>query len=148
MRKLLTLQMLVLFFFSVQAKGKILPIEGKAVILITSVDCGFCLKNTGFYNQLSQQYKGKIPFIALYESSAKKVRELPERYPGKDVELKDWEVNYSARRIYLKLVEYETYPQLLFINNGRVESSFIGTIDSVKNEINKHLPRFVGKGED
>lgn len=148
MRTLLILQILVLSFFSVQAKDKVIPVKGKAVVLITSADCGFCLKNTGFYNQLSQQYKGKIPFIALYENSAKKVRKLPELYPGRDVELKGWDVNYSARRIYIELVEYETYPQLLFINNGSVESSFIGTIDSVKNEINKHLPRFVGKGED
>lgn len=143
MRISLILLVFVLTFLSAQAKDKVIPAQGKAIVLITSAECGFCLKNTGFYNQLTRRYRDEIPFIALYESPAKKVLSLPDLFPGKEVELKDWKVIYSAKRIYRKLIEYETYPQLIFVDNGIVVNRFIGTIDSVKNEINTHLPLFV-----
>lgn len=145
MRTLYMMLLLILFSLSAYAgnKGNVIPDHGKVIVLITSVECGFCIKNIGFYNQLSKQYKEAIPFIALYENSHKKIYNLPHLFPGREVELQDWKVIPSARKIYKKLIEYETFPQLLFVENGVVVNRFVGTIDSVKNEIRTNLPLFV-----
>ncbi|MGL5014789.1 MAG: TlpA family protein disulfide reductase [Bacteroidales bacterium] len=110
---------------------------------MTSVECGYCITNIAFYNQLSEEYKDQVQMVALSESSLKKINKLPRIYPDREVVLKNWIVVPNARKLYKKLIEYETFPQLIFIDNGIVVDRFVGTIESVKNEIRTQLPLFI-----
>ncbi len=119
--------------------------EKKRIVLVTSAECGYCITNTAFYNELSEKYKDKIQMIALSESSLKKIDDLPNIYPDREVVLKNWIVIPNARKLYMKLIKKETFPQLIFIDNDIVVNRFIGTIDSIKNEIRTQLPLFIGE---
>lgn len=139
-----TLVILFLFSISVNAfSNRRIQFEDKRVVLVTSVECGYCITNIAFYNQLSEEYKGQIQMVALSESSLKKINKLPRIYPDREVVLKNWIVVPNARKLYKKLIEYETFPQLIFIDNGIVVDRFVGTIESVKNEIRTQLPLFI-----
>ncbi|MGL4411789.1 MAG: TlpA family protein disulfide reductase [Bacteroidales bacterium] len=139
-----TLVILFLFSISVNAfSNRRIQFEDKRVVLVTSVECGYCITNIAFYNQLSEEYKGQIQMVALSESSSKKINKLPRIYPDREVVLKNWIVVPNARKLYLNLIEYETFPQLIFIDNGIVVDRFVGTIESVKNEIRTQLPLFI-----
>ena len=119
--------------------------EKKRIVLVTSAECGYCITNIAFYNELSEKYKGKIQLVALSESSLKQIDNLPKMYPNREVVLKNWIVIPNARKLYMKLIKSETFPQLIFIENDVVVNRFIGTIDSVKNEIKAQLLLFIGE---
>lgn len=140
---------LVIFFllciFESAFSGTTIKSESKKVVLVTSAECGPCITNISFFNQLSLAYKDQIQMIALYESSQKQINALPAMFPGREVVLKNWIVVPDAKKIYMKLIEYETYPQLIFMNDDIVVDRFIGTIDSVKDSIRKQLPLFINE---
>jgi len=138
--------LVILFLFSISVNtfsNRRIQFEDKRVVLVTSVECGYCITNIAFYNQLSEEYKDQIQMVALSESSLKKINKLPRIYPDREVVLKNWIVVPNARKLYKKLIEYETFPQLIFIDNGIVVDRFVGTIESVKNEIRTQLPLFI-----
>ena len=123
-----------------------LPIfEKKRIVLVISAECGYCITNISFYNELSEKYKGQIQMVALSESSLKQIDNLPKMYPNREVVLKNWIVIPNARKLYMKLIIDETFPQLILIENDVVVNRFIGTIDSVKSEIRTQIPLFIGE---
>ncbi|MGL4993002.1 MAG: hypothetical protein ACRC6R_02530 [Bacteroidales bacterium] len=135
--------LVILFLFSISVNtfsNRRIQFEDKRVVLVTSVECGYCITNIAFYNQLSEEYKDQVQMVALSESTSKKINNLPMMYPDREVVLKNWIVVPNVRKLYMKLIEYETFPQLIFINNG---DRFVGTIESVKNEIRTQLPLFI-----
>jgi len=138
--------LVILFLFSISVNtfsNRRIQFEDKRVVLVTSVECGYCITNIAFFNQLSEEYKDQVQMVALSESSLKKINKLPRIYPDREVVLKNWIVVPNARKLYKKLIEYETFPQLIFIDNGIVVDRFVGTIESVKNEIRTQLPLFI-----
>lgn len=138
--------LVIFFLFSISCSifpNTKVKFEKKRIVLVTSAECGYCITNISFFNELSDKYKGQVQLVALSESSLKEINNLPKMYPDREVILKDWIVIPNARKLYMKLIEYETFPQLIFINNAIVVNRFVGTIDSVKNEIRTHLPLFI-----
>lgn len=126
-------------------KNRVALDKEKAIVLVTSTECGFCLKNTPFYNKISEKYAKKVQLIAMYETKKRAIEKCQLQFAemGRDVTLVDWIVIPNAKSHYLPLVERETYPQMLFIKNGEVIKRAIGTIDSVNEEIENFIPQFL-----
>lgn len=143
---LVTCLLSVLLLGSLPAEGKRkVAFEPYCIVLVTSTECGYCLINTDFFNSLAADYAGQIQMIALNESSRKQIEALPGKYPGHQVKLTGWTIVPSARKIYMPLVERETFPQILLLENGKVRERFVGTIPSVKEAIRKAIPPFIKK---
>lgn len=126
---------------------KRLSLNDKAVILVTSSECGYCLKYASYYDSLAMRYGNSVQMVALSESSNRKIEKTEKYFKqyGHNVSLSHWYVIPKARKIYMPMVETETFPQLIFLQHGKVVKRFVGTVNSVLDEINKELPLFVSK---
>ena len=83
--------------------------------------------------------------VALSESKQKTIDKLKTQFPDRDVTLKGWELIPNARHLISKLVEQETYPQIILLEKGKVKKRFIGTIQSVKDAVEEAIPLFVSE---
>ncbi len=81
--------------------------------------------------------------IALSESKQKTIDKLKTQFPDREVVLRGWKLIPNAKHLILKLVEQETYPQIILLKKGKVKKHFIGTIQSVKDAVEKAIPLFV-----
>lgn len=135
---------LLLLSVVVKAKDKVV-FDDYCVVLVTSAQCGYSLVNTVWFNTLADRYSGQIQMVALSESKRKVIERLPELYPGREVVLRGWTLVPDARDVYMPLVERETFPQIILLKNGKVVERFVGTIQPVKDAVEKALPEFVGE---
>lgn len=115
------------------------------IVLITSAQCGYCIVNTGWFNSLADKYSDDIQMVALSESKQKTIDKLKAQFPDRDVTLKGWELIPNARHLISKLVEQETYPQIILLEKGKVKKRFVGTIQSVKDAVEEAIPLFVSE---
>ena len=81
--------------------------------------------------------------VALSESKRKDIERLPEFYPGREVVLRGWTLVPDARDVYMPLIESETFPQIILLKHGKVAERFVGTIQPVKDAVEKALPKFI-----
>ncbi len=145
-----TLTTLLLLFLTLSASAgsrEKVNFDGYCIVLVTSAECGFCIKNIPWFNSLAEKYARRIQMIALYESSQKKIDKLSSMFPGREVTLRKWETVPNARKIYLPLIDRETFPQIILLKNGKAVKHFIGTIQSVKEAVEKEIPLFIKEKE-
>lgn len=55
------------------------------------------------------------------------------------------ETDTERKTSYIKLVEQETYPQIILLEKGKVKKRFVGTIQSVKDAVEEAIPLFVSE---
>ena len=65
-------------------------------------------------------------------------------FPDKEVELRGWQLVTNARRLYMPLVERETFPQIILLEKGKPVERFVGTIQPVKEAVETAFPQFIG----
>ena len=124
-------------------QAKQIKFDDYCIILITSAECGYCIVNTNWFNFLADKYSNDIQMIALSESKQKTIDKLKTQFPDREVVLRGWKLIPNAKHLILKLVEQETYPQIILLKIGKVKKHFIGTIQSVKDAVEKAIPLFV-----
>lgn len=115
------------------------------IVLVTSAECGYCIVNTAWFNSLADKYSEEIQMIALNESGGDKIDRLKKMFPDKEVELRGWQLVTNARQLYMPLVERETFPQIILLEKGKPVERFVGTIQPVKEAVEKAIPQFIGK---
>ncbi|MCD8072128.1 MAG: hypothetical protein LUE10_02930 [Alistipes sp.] len=53
--------------------GNKVGLEDRAVVLVTSTDCGYCLRHVADHNRFARLYSDRVQMIAMYDSGAKQI---------------------------------------------------------------------------
>lgn len=112
--------------------------------LVSSLTCGYCLRDMEHYNELATTYSSltDFTFIVLMESDKEHIEKFKEK---RDFLNDKWIVIPSAKAHYTQLWKKRVFPEYLAFKNGELDKSFAFASASTKKKITRYFSKNLKK---
>lgn len=125
----------------VTSNGKLISTDslntGIWVFLISTYECGYCIKDIPYNNYLIEKYKGKINFITLFELDTIKIKNFELKNKMK----LEWEKIPNAANIYERHWRFGAFPEYIVYKNGSKRRVFSDASLKTKMKLEKYLSK-------
>ena len=108
------------------------------VVLISSLTCGYCIKDINFNNNISKQFSDKnINFVMLLEEDLNFIT----REKGLKKISTNWLIVPNAHNVYKDFWELEMFPEVHVFKKGKKVTSFIDASEETKSNLVNYLKK-------
>ena len=100
--------------------------SGHLLLLVANTECGYCLRDVKFLNQLAEQYGDRVRFVVLLDSFPKDIATSRELYADRfEFYNEHWTVVPNAQKHVRRLWKKRMWPQYFFFADGKFKRHYI-----------------------
>lgn len=108
--------------------------KDSVLFLVSSLTCGYCLRELPFYNHLTEKYSTKMKFVVLLENDAEYIQEFKRSNSAFYNE--KWIVIPNGLKYSKKIWKEKVFPEYHIFFNGVLIRSFAYSNANTRAEIN------------